>query len=104
MDFESIILIFLRNIGYAVQLLRKKRILLGESSEMPINLDDDQKTAFLRDLQVHFQEEFDEPLSEFRAEAVLSLALKTLAPAVYNQAVQDVRAHLQVKLDDLDGE
>ena len=30
--------------------------------------------------------------------------LKTLGPAVYNQAVQDVRAHMQVKLDDLDGE
>jgi uncharacterized protein (DUF2164 family) len=27
-----------------------------------------------------------------------------LGPAVYNQAVQDVRAHLQTKLDDLDGE
>ncbi len=30
--------------------------------------------------------------------------LKTMGPAVYNQAVQDVRAHLQGKLDDLDGE
>jgi uncharacterized protein (DUF2164 family) len=27
-----------------------------------------------------------------------------LAPDIYNQAVQDVRAHLQAKLDDLDGE
>jgi uncharacterized protein (DUF2164 family) len=30
--------------------------------------------------------------------------MKSLCPAVYNQAVQDVRAHLQRKLDDLDGE
>ena len=30
--------------------------------------------------------------------------LKTLGPAVYNQAVQDVRAHFQTKLDDLEGE
>ena len=30
--------------------------------------------------------------------------LETLGPGIYNQAVQDVRANLQSKLDDLDGE
>ena len=30
--------------------------------------------------------------------------LCTLGPTVYNQAVQDVRTHFQVKLDDLEGE
>ena len=51
-----------------------------------------------------FREEFDEELSEFRANAVLELFVKTLGPSVYNQAVQDVRAHLQGRLDDLEGE
>lgn len=71
---------------------------------MQINLSEDRRGDFLRELGALFADEFDEPLSEFRADAVLALFLKTLGPAVYNQAVQDVRAHLQVKLDDLEGE
>ena len=43
-------------------------------------------------------------LRGFRAEAVIDLMLKQLGPAVYNQAVEDVRAHFQGKLDDLAGE
>ncbi|MCR9137986.1 MAG: DUF2164 domain-containing protein [Alphaproteobacteria bacterium] len=71
---------------------------------MQISLSEDRRAEFLRELGALFADEFDEPISEFRAEAVLALFLKTLGPAVYNQAVQDVRAHLQLKLDDLDGE
>lgn len=55
-------------------------------------------------LQSLFRNEFDESLSEFRASQILDLMLKQLGPDVYNQAVQDVRAHLQTKLDDLEGE
>lgn len=71
---------------------------------MQISLSEDRRSDFLRELGALFADEFDEPLSDFRAEAVLALFLKTLGPAVYNQAVQDVRANLQVKLDDLEGE
>jgi len=71
---------------------------------MQISLSEDRRSDFLRELGALFADEFDEPLSDFRAEAVLALFLKTLGPAVYNQAVQDVRAHLQVRLDDLEGE
>ena len=55
-------------------------------------------------LQTLFATEFDERLSDFRADDIIDLMIKTLGPAVYNQAVADVRAHLQGKLDDLDGE
>jgi uncharacterized protein (DUF2164 family) len=55
-------------------------------------------------LQTLFQAEFDETLSPFRAAQILDLMVVTLGPGIYNQAVQDVRAHLQSKLDDLDGE
>ncbi len=50
-----------------------------------ILLSDDRKDALVRDIQASFMSEFDETISDF-------------------QAVQDVRAHLQIKLDDLDGE
>ena len=71
---------------------------------MQIRLDDRRRADVVARLQSLFESEFDEPLSEFRANQVVDLVLKTLCPAVYNQAVQDVRAHLQQRLDDLDGE
>jgi uncharacterized protein (DUF2164 family) len=47
---------------------------------------------------------FDEPLSRFRAEQILGFMLTALGPPMYNQAVQDARAFMQRKLDELDGE
>ncbi|MEL7130159.1 MAG: DUF2164 domain-containing protein [Pseudomonadota bacterium] len=69
-----------------------------------LTLTDETRAGMVRALQAQYVVEFDEALSEFRAEALLDLVLKAVAPAVYNQAVQDVRAHLQTRLDDLDGE
>ena len=69
-----------------------------------IHLDDERRARLVGQLQTLFAAEFDETLSAFRAEQVLELMLTTLGPGIYNQAVQDVRAHLQSKLDDLDGE
>ena len=69
-----------------------------------ITLSDARRTRLTGQLQTLFRAEFDESLSAFRAEQILDLMLTTLGPGIYNQAVQDVRAHLQSKLDDLDGE
>lgn len=71
---------------------------------MAIALEPQRRTRVVAQLQQLFAKEFDAKLSDFQANAVVDLMLKTLGPAVYNQAVQDVRAHMQVKLDDLDGE
>lgn len=69
-----------------------------------LKLDDSARTALIAQLQSHYASELDEDLSDFRAQALLDLILKSVAPAIYNQAVQDVRTHLQARLDDLDGE
>lgn len=71
---------------------------------MAIALEPQKRARVVARLQLLFSKEFDEKLSDFQANAVVDLMLKRLGPAVYNQAVQDVRAHMQVKLDDLDGE
>lgn len=71
---------------------------------MKIDLSEDKKAEFTGKLMTLFREEFDLELSEFRAGEVLKLCTNTLCPAVYNQAVQDVRDHMQTKIDDLDGE
>jgi uncharacterized protein (DUF2164 family) len=69
-----------------------------------VTLNPERRETLCRLVQQTFKTTFDEDLSDFRAEALLDMMLKTMGPAVYNQAVQDVRAHLQGKLDDLDGE
>lgn len=69
-----------------------------------ITLSEDRRDRLIGQLQTLFDREFDETLSDFRAEQVLGLMLVTLGPGIYNQAVQDVRGHFQSKLDDLDGE
>jgi len=71
---------------------------------MRIDLSDDKKRDAVLQLKNLFQREFDEQLSDFRANLVLELFLKRLCPVIYNQAVQDARAYLQRKLDDLDSE
>ena len=69
-----------------------------------IQLTDLQKERLVAQLQTLFGTEFDEHLSDFRAEQILDLMLKTLGPEIYNTAIQDARAFLQSKLDDMDGE
>lgn len=69
---------------------------------MAVELDSERRRRIIARLQSLFSEEFDEPLSDFRAEQVVDLMLGTVGAAAYNQAVQDVRKHLQGKLDDLD--
>ncbi|MEQ8557686.1 MAG: DUF2164 domain-containing protein [Henriciella sp.] len=69
-----------------------------------IDLSDERREALVAHLQTLFSTEFDETLSDFRAGEILDRMLKTLGPTVYNQAVEDVRAHFQAKLDDLNGE
>ena len=71
---------------------------------MKITLDEERRAGLRRALQAHYRVEFDEDLSDFKSETLLDVVLSAVAPEVYNQAVQDVRAHLQAKLDDLDGE
>lgn len=71
---------------------------------MKITLTDQRRAGFADNLQNLFQNEFDQNLSDFQAGKIIDLFIKTLGPSVYNQAVQDVRAHFQARLDDLDGE
>lgn len=71
---------------------------------MKIALATERRARLTAHLQQLFSKEFDEKLSEFRASEIVDLMLRTMGPAVYNQAVQDVRANLQTRLDDLEGE
>ena len=71
---------------------------------MALQLAEERRAQLMRRLEGFFLEEFDETLSEFRSSRLLDFVLETVAPHVYNQAVQDARIFMQRKLDELDGE
>ena len=71
---------------------------------MRINLSEDRRNDLIRSLTAFYHSEFDEDLSRFRAEQIVDFFLKALGPVVYNQAIQDARAFIAEKLEDLDAE
>ena len=71
---------------------------------MRIRLSDERKGRLLTSLKEYFSENFDEPLSDFRALALLDFFLRELGPPVYNQGVRDASSFIQDKLTDIEGE
>ena len=71
---------------------------------MRVQLSPDRRASLLLALKAHFTSEFDEPLSEFRAQALLDFFIRELGPPVYNQGVRDASGFIQSKLADIEGE
>ncbi|MEO0384687.1 MAG: DUF2164 domain-containing protein [Pseudomonadota bacterium] len=67
-----------------------------------LELSDERRAELVTGLQAYFADEFDETLSAFRAEELLTFMLKQLGPSLYNAGIQDARAFMAEKLDDLD--
>lgn len=74
------------------------------SNPSKIKMTEDRKNGLLRSFTAFYRAEFDEELSQFRAEQIFDFFIKALGPAVYNQAVQDARAFMMEKLEDLDAD
>jgi uncharacterized protein (DUF2164 family) len=71
---------------------------------MRIQLSEERREILTSAVQQLFLEEFERDLSDFQAQRLIDFFMSQLGPPVYNQAIQDARAHIQLKLDDLDGE
>ena len=71
---------------------------------MRIKLSPERRATLVQSIKEHFQSEFDEALSDFRAGALLDFFLRALGPAVYNQGVRDASTYMQEKLGDIEGE
>jgi uncharacterized protein (DUF2164 family) len=71
---------------------------------MRIRLSDERRLRMLESIKRHFADQFDEPISDFRAQGLLDFFVRELGPPVYNQAVRDACAFVQDKLADLEGE
>ena len=73
-------------------------------SPQRIRLSPERRASLLDALQRHFDTEFDEPLSAFRADGLVDFFLLHLGPPVYNQGVRDAVGYVQDKLGDIEGE
>ena len=69
-----------------------------------IKLGDARRYVILGMMRSFYEVEFDEELSDYRAERLLEFFLETLGPTVYNQAIQDARKFMLERLEDLDSE
>jgi uncharacterized protein (DUF2164 family) len=73
-------------------------------SPMKVRLSADRRAALLEALKGYYAGEFDDELSDFRAEALLDFFIRALGPPIYNQGVRDAAAFVQSKLADIEGE
>ena len=77
---------------------------MGADSPMRIRLAPERRAKVLTSIHQYFEENFDEPISDFRAQALLDFFVMELGPAVYNQGVRDASSFIQDKLTDIEGE
>ena len=71
---------------------------------MRIQLSDDRRGKLLAAIREYFDEQFEDPISDFRAQGLLDFFLVHLGPPVYNQGVRDASRFMQDKLTDIEGE
>ena len=72
--------------------------------EMRIRLTDERRERMLRSIRKYFAEELTQEIGDLAAERLLQFFVRELGAPVYNQAIQDARAFVQERLEDLEGE
>jgi uncharacterized protein (DUF2164 family) len=77
---------------------------MANQSPLRIRLSPERRASLLAAIKHYFSAEFDEPLSDFRAEGLLAFFVRELGPPVYNQGVRDASSFMQEKLSDIEGE
>ncbi len=71
---------------------------------MPITLPPQTRTDAIASLRRYAETNLPEPLNELPASMLLDFFLEEIAPAVYNQAIQDAQTNLAQRLADLPGD
>ncbi len=71
---------------------------------MRIRLTAERRATLRGAIKRYFSDEFDEAMSDFRAEGLLDFFVRELGPPVYNQGVRDACGYLQAKLTDIEGD
>ncbi|MCC7299569.1 MAG: DUF2164 family protein [Verrucomicrobia bacterium] len=69
---------------------------------MEIKLSPQQKELLRQKLIAMFLDDFDEELSDFKADQILESFIEKLGPAIYNAAIDDMKIYMMHRLEDLD--
>jgi uncharacterized protein (DUF2164 family) len=77
---------------------------MANESPMRIRLSAERRATLLGAIKRYFSDEFDESMSDFRAEGLLDFFVRVLGPPLYNQGVRDACGYLQEKLSDIEGD
>lgn len=68
-----------------------------------IEISKQQRTEAIASLKRYFDENFD-PIGDLPAGQLLSYIVEEIGPIIYNKAIQDAQARLQLAVADLNGE
>jgi uncharacterized protein (DUF2164 family) len=69
-----------------------------------IELPKQQRADAIASLQRYFEENLSDPIGDMPAGLLLNFILEEIGPAIYNRAVIDAQARLQLQISDLAGE
>jgi len=71
---------------------------------MTIELSKEKRTQVVTSIQRYFEKNMEEKIGNITADALLEFLLQELGPIVYNKAVADVQARLQLRVMEIDME
>ncbi|MFC6646816.1 DUF2164 domain-containing protein [Granulicella cerasi] len=69
-----------------------------------VELKDVARKDAIASLQRYFEENFDRELGDMPAGLLLNYILEEIGPAIYNSAIADAQARMQLRVADLTGE
>jgi uncharacterized protein (DUF2164 family) len=72
--------------------------------ELSIKLSKEQRADAIDSIQRYFEDNMPEPIGEMPAGALLDYFIEEIGAVIYNRAIADAQARLQLRLEDLPGE
>jgi len=71
---------------------------------MTIELQKQVRARAISSIQRYFEENLSEPIGDLPAGMLLNFFVEEIGPAIYNQAIADAQARMQLRVGDLNGE
>jgi len=71
---------------------------------LTIELSKQERADAIASLRRYFDENFTEPIGDLPAGLLLNFIVEEIAPAIYNRAVADAQARMQLRISDVSGE
>ena len=69
---------------------------------MKIKLSPQQKALLRQKLIAMFRDDFEEELSDFKADQILDAFIEKLGPGIYNAAIEEMKLYLMNQIEDID--